>query len=58
MPIFAPMFHAEMFNPDEWADLLSKSGAKVSAFISMRRSYHNRKSNLFLMTSARKRKTN
>jgi alpha-L-fucosidase len=25
---FAPMFHAEFFDPNEWADLLSKSGAK------------------------------
>lgn len=25
---FAPMFRAEFFNPDEWADLLSKSGAQ------------------------------
>ncbi|XP_028395159.1 alpha-L-fucosidase-like [Dendronephthya gigantea] len=27
-PDFAPMFRAEMFNPDAWADLLAKSGAK------------------------------
>lgn len=25
---FAPMFKAEMFNPDEWADLFVKSGAR------------------------------
>ena len=25
---FAPMFRAEMFDPDAWADLLAKSGAK------------------------------
>ena len=27
-PEFAPMFRAEMFDPDEWADLFKKSGAK------------------------------
>jgi alpha-L-fucosidase len=27
-PDFAPMFRAEMFDPDAWADLLAKSGAK------------------------------
>jgi len=27
-PEFAPMFKAEMFDPDEWADLFQKSGAK------------------------------
>ena len=27
-PDFAPMFHAEFFDPDAWADLLAKSGAK------------------------------
>lgn len=27
-PDFAPMFHAEFFDPNEWADLLAKSGAK------------------------------
>lgn len=25
---FAPMFRAEMFNPDEWADVFARSGAK------------------------------
>ena len=25
---FAPMFKAEFFNPDEWADLIARSGAK------------------------------
>lgn len=25
---FGPMFRAELFNPDEWADLLKKSGAR------------------------------
>lgn len=25
---FAPMFHAEFFDPDSWADLLTKSGAR------------------------------
>ncbi|MBI2425269.1 MAG: alpha-L-fucosidase [Candidatus Hydrogenedentes bacterium] len=25
---FAPLFRAEMFNPDEWADLFARSGAK------------------------------
>lgn len=25
---FAPMFHAEFFDPDAWADLLTKSGAR------------------------------
>lgn len=25
---FGPQFKAELFNPDEWADLLAKSGAK------------------------------
>ena len=27
-PDFAPLFGAEFFNPDAWADLLAKSGAK------------------------------
>ena len=25
---FGPQFKAELFNPDEWADLIAKSGAK------------------------------
>jgi len=25
---FAPMFKAEFFNPDEWADIFKASGAK------------------------------
>ena len=31
-PDFAPMFHAEFFNPDEWADLFKKAGAKCACF--------------------------
>ena len=27
-PDFAPQFQAELFDPDEWAELFSKSGAK------------------------------
>ena len=27
-PDFAPMFKAELFDPDEWADVLAGSGAK------------------------------
>ena len=27
-PDFAPMFKAEMFDPDHWADVFKKSGAK------------------------------
>ena len=31
---FAPMFKAEFFNPDQWADLLARSGARfVSIFL-------------------------
>lgn len=31
---FAPLFKAELFNPDEWADLFKKSGAKYILFVS------------------------
>ena len=31
---FAPLFKAELFNPDEWADLFKKSGAKYVLFVS------------------------
>lgn len=27
---FGPMFKAEFFNPDQWADLLARSGARYS----------------------------
>lgn len=27
-PDFARMFRAEFFDPDQWADILAKSGAK------------------------------
>ena len=27
-PRFAPMFRAELFNPDQWADIFARSGAK------------------------------
>ena len=30
-PEFAPMFRAEMFDPDEWADLFKKAGAKCES---------------------------
>ena len=30
---FANMFKAEMFNPDKWADLFQKSGAKCESEI-------------------------
>ena len=29
---FAPMFRAELFNPDEWADLVERSGARYIVF--------------------------
>ncbi len=29
---FAPMFKAELFNPDEWADMIQKAGAKYIVF--------------------------
>jgi alpha-L-fucosidase len=31
---FIPMFHAEKFNPEEWAELLRKSGAKFAGPVS------------------------
>lgn len=31
---FAPMFQAELYNPDRWADLFAKSGAKYVALTS------------------------
>ena len=31
-PEFAPMFRAEMFDPDEWADLFKKAGAKCESW--------------------------
>ena len=31
---FAPLFKAELFNPDEWADLFKRSGAKYILFVS------------------------
>ena len=31
---FAPMFRAEMYNPDHWADIFEKSGAKYVALTS------------------------
>ncbi|MBR1514161.1 MAG: alpha-L-fucosidase [Bacteroidales bacterium] len=31
---FAPMFKAELWNPDEWADLFKKSGAKYVLLVS------------------------
>ncbi|MBV9670801.1 MAG: alpha-L-fucosidase, partial [Acidobacteriales bacterium] len=31
---FAPMFRAELFNPDEWAELFQKSGARYVALTS------------------------
>jgi len=31
---FAPLFKAELFNPDEWADLFDKAGAKYVLFVS------------------------
>ena len=29
-PEFAPMFKAELFDPDEWADLFKKAGAQCT----------------------------
>ena len=31
---FGPMFKAEFFNPDQWADLLARSGARYSFVLS------------------------
>ena len=31
---FAPMFRAELFNPDEWADIFARSGARYVALTS------------------------
>ena len=31
-PEFAPMFRAELWNPDEWASLFKAAGAKCESF--------------------------
>ena len=36
---FAPMFKAEFFNPDTWAELLAKSGARYVVTICHQKSY-------------------
>ena len=30
---FPPMFHAEMFDPDHWASVFSKAGAKCTVHL-------------------------
>jgi alpha-L-fucosidase len=33
-PQFAPLFHAELFDADQWADILARSGAKYVVLVS------------------------
>ena len=46
---FAPMFHAELFNPDHWADLFVQSGARYVALTSKHHEgftlWHNEQAN-------------
>jgi hypothetical protein len=48
---FAPMFKAELFNPDEWANLFKNSGAKYVVLTSK----HHGKINLTKITSLHNR---